>query len=74
MAVPTYILEGHFPDAFPIYEDLVPASGNPHPIHGPIPLADNNIAQHWHHDFVGAVQEVQADAGIYECRANSDGS
>jgi hypothetical protein len=62
--VPTYILEGHFPNAFPADEDPVPQGGNPHPVHGPIDQVDSNVARHWHHDMVGAAQAVQANAGM----------
>jgi hypothetical protein len=37
-AVPVYILNGHFPDAFPADEDPVPIDGEPHPEHPPIVL------------------------------------
>lgn len=60
---PCYILDGHFPNAFPADEDPVPANGNPHTIHG-VPVMNPNVAQHWHHDWVGAAQDVQMDVGI----------
>lgn len=62
-SVPVYILDGHFPDAFPPEEEPVPANALPHPIHGQ-PIVNPNIAQHWQHDLVGAAQGVQADAGL----------
>ena len=63
-SVPTYILlGGHFPDVLPGDEDPVPQDGNPHPLHGHVPV-NQNIIQHWQHDLAGASQEVQADAGI----------
>lgn len=58
-----YIMNGHFPDAFPPDQDLVPANGNPHPIHGN-PLVNPNVVQHWHHDLAGAVHDLHADVGL----------
>lgn len=60
-----YILDGHFPDAFPPEEDPVPVDGNPHPIHG-MPVANPNVVQHWHHDVAGAVHELHADMGLID--------
>jgi hypothetical protein len=37
-AVPVYILNGNFPDAFPVDENPVPIDGEPHPEHPPIVL------------------------------------
>lgn len=59
----SYILDGHFPYAFPPEEDHVPADGNPHPIHG-MPVVNPNVVQHWHNDVAGAAQEMHADVGI----------
>lgn len=58
-----YILDGHFPDAFPPEEDPVPADGNPHSIHG-APTVNPNVVQHWQHDIAGSVQGMHADAGM----------
>lgn len=58
-----YILDGHFPDAFPPEEDPVPANGHPHPIHG-APLVNQNVAQHWQHEVAGAAQDIHADVGL----------
>lgn len=40
-AVPVYILDGHFPDAFPADEDPVPFDGEPHPEHFPVVMGAN---------------------------------
>ncbi|RLN35671.1 hypothetical protein C2845_PM03G28780 [Panicum miliaceum] len=69
-SVPVFILGGHFPDAFPADEDPVPADGNPHPVHGQVQQGNINIEQHWHHDFVGAANAVQGDAGINNAQAD----
>ena len=42
-SVPTYILDGHFPDIFPPDEDHVPTDGNPHPLHGSLNNVNPNL-------------------------------
>ena len=54
-SVPTYILDGHFPNIFPPDEDPVPADGNPHP---------PNVVQGWQHDLAGAAPAVHADFSL----------
>ena len=63
-AVPTYILDGQFPDVFPPDEDPILADGNPHPLHGAVNQVNPNIIQGWQHDLAGAPLAVQADMGI----------
>ncbi|CAN6171614.1 unnamed protein product [Urochloa humidicola] len=65
-SVPVYILDGHFPDAFPGNEDPVPEDGNPHPVHGPVHNVNINAAQHWHHEQMGGQQGNQMEHGINE--------
>ncbi|CAN6216800.1 unnamed protein product [Urochloa humidicola] len=63
-SVPVFILDGHFPDAFPADEDPVPADGVSHPVHGPVLHGNPNINQHWHHDVVGAANAILEDMGV----------
>ena len=63
-SVPTFILDGHFPDIFPLDEDPVPADGNPHPEHGEVGNINIHINQAWQHELAGAAQAVQLDFGI----------
>ncbi|CAN6164029.1 unnamed protein product [Urochloa humidicola] len=63
-SVPVFILDGHFPDAFPADEDPVPYNGNPHPWNGPVHNINVNAPQHWHHEQMGGQQGDQMDHGI----------
>jgi len=45
--VPVYILNGHFPDAFPTEKDQVPFDGEPHPEHGPVVLGPHPQPPNW---------------------------
>jgi hypothetical protein len=45
--VPVYILNGHFPDAFPADENPVPIDGEPHPEHPPVVMGPNPNDPNW---------------------------
>lgn len=60
-AVPVYILDGHFPDAFPADEDPVPFDGEPHPEHAPVVMGANPQDPNWEHEQQGAA----ANLGVF---------
>ena len=59
-----YILDGHFPNAFPQDEDPAPLDGNPHPDIGPVQNANPNAPQGWEHDLPSAAEHVNNDFGL----------
>ena len=63
-SVPVFILDGHFPDAFPPNEDPVPMDGLPHPLNGQVQDGNPNALQGWQHDLHGARHHVHADFGL----------
>jgi hypothetical protein len=63
-SVPTYLLDGQFPDDFPPDEHPVPDNGIPHPLNGVVHNINPNVVQGWQHDLAGAAPEIQADAGV----------
>lgn len=69
-SVPVFILNGHFPNAFPVDEDPVPVDGNPHPVHGNVLHADA-IVHGWQHEAHGASQHVQANLGLNQQQADN---
>lgn len=52
--VPVYLLNGHFPDAFPADEDPVPFDGEAHPEHPPVVMGPHPQEPHWWHEQQGA--------------------
>ena len=58
-SLPTFILDGQFPDIFPLDEDPVPADSNSHPAHGEVGNVNININQVWQHDLARAAPTVQ---------------
>lgn len=56
-AVPVYILNGHFPDAFSADKDPVPFDGEPHTDHGPVIMGRHPIPQ-------GELQGVAGNLGF----------
>jgi hypothetical protein len=64
------MLNGQFPDCFPMDEDPVPVDGNPHPTDGDILHGNPDVAQGWQHDLQGAAQHVHEDFGliVQQCR------
>ncbi|KAJ1255823.1 hypothetical protein BS78_K154700 [Paspalum vaginatum] len=62
-AVPVFILNGHFPDAFPADEDPVPLDGEPHPEHGPLVMGPNPLEPNWQAEQQGAAQNLGAFGG-----------
>jgi hypothetical protein len=57
-AVPVYILNGNFPDAFPFDEDLVPIDGEPHPEHPPTVLDPHQNDPNWEEEQNGAANNL----------------
>jgi hypothetical protein len=57
-SVPVYILNGHFPDAFPAEEDPVPFDGEPHPEHATIVLGANHLEPNWQNEQQGAAANL----------------
>ena len=62
--VPTFLLDGQFPDVFPPDEDPVPSNGIPNPLHGAVHNINPNVVQGWQHDLASAAPKVHADAGV----------
>ena len=61
--VPVYILNGHFPDAFPAEEDPVPFDGEPHSEHGPVVLGPHPQAPNWQAEQQGAAGNLGVFCG-----------
>ena len=57
-AVPVYILNGNFPDAFPADEDPVPFDGEPHPEHPPVVLGPHAQDPNWENEQNGAAANL----------------
>lgn len=57
-SVPVYILDGHFPDAFPAEEDPVPFDGEPHPEHAPVVMGPNLLEPNWENEQQGAATNL----------------
>ena len=63
-SVPAFILNGHFPDAFPADEDLVPFDGDAHPEHPPIVLGPHpQQDSDWQEEHNGAAEGLGAFGG-----------
>ena len=62
-AVPVYILDGEFPDAFPADEDPVPMDGEPHPEHLPLVMGVNPQPPNWELEQQGAAQNLGVFGG-----------
>ena len=62
--LPTYILNGHFPDGFPHEEDPVPFDGNPYPPNAQVNQANPNAPQDRQHDLHDASNHVHNDVGL----------
>ena len=64
-SIPTYILSGgHFPDAFPADEDLVPFDGDAHPEHPPVVLGPHPQQDpDWQEEHNGAAEGMGAFGG-----------
>lgn len=61
--VPVYILNGHFPDAFPANEDLAPMDGEPHPEHPPLIFGPHPQTLDLQHEQIGAAANLGAFGG-----------
>lgn len=57
-SIPVYILNGHFPDAFPANEDPMPFDGVPHPEHASIVMGPNPQDPNWQLEHQGANPEL----------------
>lgn len=57
-SIPVYILDGHFPDAFPADEDPDPFDGEPHPEHPPIVMGANPLHPNWPNEQQGAAANL----------------
>jgi len=63
-SVPAFILNGHFPDAFPADEDLVPFDGDAHPEHPPVVLGPHPQQDpDWQEEHNGAAEGMGAFGG-----------
>ena len=62
-AVPVYILNGNFPDAFPAEEDPVPFDGEAHPEHPPVVLGPNVQEPNWKNEHNGAAPDIDVFGG-----------
>jgi hypothetical protein len=62
-AVPVYILNGNFPDAFPVDEDPVPIDGEQHPEHPPIVLGPHQNDPNWEEEQNGAANNLGVFGG-----------
>jgi hypothetical protein len=62
--VPTYILNGNFPDGFPQDEDLVPLDGVSHPVNVEVNEANADAPHGWQHELHGAAPHVHANFGL----------
>ena len=63
-SVPTYLLDGQFPDDFPPDEDPVPDNGIPHPLNGVVDNINPNVVQGWQDNLAGAAPDIQVDASV----------
>jgi hypothetical protein len=62
--VPTYILNGNFPDGFPQDEDSVPLDGVLHHVNAVINEANVDAPHGWQHELHGAAPHVHVDFGL----------